>query len=339
MTNQRPEISAVKMPTIHDAVREQRLDMIEQLLGWIAPVDCRDDKDRTPLHIAAEEGNGAIVRLLLDRGANVDASDSDEYTPLHIAARYDHVQVALLLLDNDANIDAKNNLGFTPLREAIFYGRNKVVELLTSRNADVNADPWGRGLLDYAVYHLEEKICHFYDYDCYYNGKPPNNVLAQQDLFRCITKHVIKLYVAGLYLSRDNIHEVEEQIKRNYSDYSVHLACRKELETIRDRKLNKQATKQITLYDALIKCTVPRFSEESIKFLETIDYADFPLYGNLMKTNLNNIKRRRELISSAKESFHALNKRIRLPSEILEKIFGELENRDLRNLVSCCSAK
>ena len=94
-----------------------------------------------------------------------------------------------------------------------------------------------------------------------------------------------------------------------------------------------------SLYDALIKCNVSRLSEESLKVLETIDYGDFPMYGNLMKTNLRNNKQKSKLIESAKMIVDDLIKRKKLPLGIIKRIVCELGNRDLRNLVSCCSTR
>jgi GA-binding protein transcription factor beta len=37
--------------------------------------DARTKVDRTPLHIAAQEGHTGIVSLLLDHGAEVDSED------------------------------------------------------------------------------------------------------------------------------------------------------------------------------------------------------------------------------------------------------------------------
>ena len=311
------------------AVCEQRLEMVEDLLREGAQVDSRDEKVRTPLHIAAGVGNEDIVRLLSNRGANVDAIDSYGQTPLHFAAINGHERVALLLLDNYADIDARDSQGSSPLYEATNNGHNRVVELLISRNADVNLAPCPEATLGCALQKLGDMFNYYYSCE----QEDPTD-----DLVRCITVHIIKLHAAGLYLNGDNLYHLEEEIQC-CPDYTLNLSeCRRELERIIDRKLNKQVSQAISLCDASITCNVNQcvFSEESIEFLETIDYSDFPVYGNFMQSNLNNIKRRRKLISAAKESFHALNKRTRLPSEILERIFCELRNRDLNNLISCC---
>lgn len=54
-----------------------------------------------------------------------------------------------------------------------------------------------------------------------------------------------------------------------------------------------------------------------------------------MKTNLKNNKQRSKLIHLGKESFYTLYREKKLPLEIIEKIVCELENQDLKSLISC----
>jgi len=48
-------------------------------------VDAKDDRGRTPLHRACENGHTATALALIDRGADIYADDFDERTPLHRA--------------------------------------------------------------------------------------------------------------------------------------------------------------------------------------------------------------------------------------------------------------
>lgn len=124
---------------------------------------------RTPLHVAARDGDDAAVQQLLDRGAAIDAVDARGYTaltlavaghhagvvrallargasaspaqesPLIAAARAGDVDVVELLLDHGAPIEPRDHLGRGPLYWAAYLGHRAVVELLLDRGADVHA--------------------------------------------------------------------------------------------------------------------------------------------------------------------------------------------------------
>lgn len=48
-------------------------------------VNLTQEGGKTPLHWAAEKGNGTIVRLLLDNGADINAQTDDGNSPLSLA--------------------------------------------------------------------------------------------------------------------------------------------------------------------------------------------------------------------------------------------------------------
>lgn len=55
---------------------------------------------------AAENGHFASVKRLLADQVTVDCVDDQQRTPFHLAARSDHVSVVLLLIEHGANVNA-----------------------------------------------------------------------------------------------------------------------------------------------------------------------------------------------------------------------------------------
>jgi hypothetical protein len=97
------------------------------------PVDIKSTfKDRTPLHYAVMEGHVEIGQLLLNHGADVNSQQDDGYTPLHLAALNERFEFMRLLLDHGANVHARNQEGETPSQLWLWPGPNEKVSQLFS---------------------------------------------------------------------------------------------------------------------------------------------------------------------------------------------------------------
>ena len=70
---------------------------------------------KSPLHIAAGEGQLQMVEFLLHKGARVDSRDKLLRTPLHLACQAGHIVVVKLLLENNADPYEKDNSGRTAM--------------------------------------------------------------------------------------------------------------------------------------------------------------------------------------------------------------------------------
>ena len=116
------------------------------LLDDKAKVDSKDSRWRTPLMLAAEEGNEAIVKLLLESGSAIESKDKIERTSLMLAVLTGHEAVVKLLLDNEAVIESRDKYEQTSLAIAAKNGREAVVKLLLDtgkvdvNSRDVNGD-------------------------------------------------------------------------------------------------------------------------------------------------------------------------------------------------------
>ncbi len=111
---------------------------------------------RSPLHVAADEGNHARVERLLAAGAELDAGDDDADTALHLAARAgesaSHLAIVADLLAAGADPDKANSDGERPLLSAA--GSKAFTAALLAGGADPDAtDPDG----DTALHRVEDR--------------------------------------------------------------------------------------------------------------------------------------------------------------------------------------
>ncbi|MEA2016876.1 MAG: ankyrin repeat domain-containing protein [Campylobacterota bacterium] len=123
---------------LNDAVVDNDLALVKQLIqdGW-------DDINikthaRTPLFQAVQEGNIEIVRVLINANADLNIADSDGWTPLYNSINNKTHEISKLLIEKGADLNIASNNGRTPLRNSIILKTNEISKLLIEKGADFN---------------------------------------------------------------------------------------------------------------------------------------------------------------------------------------------------------
>jgi ankyrin repeat protein len=114
-----------------------------ELAKWLIMAHAEDVNakcydDRTPLHVASQEGHVDAVHVLLDHGAYVNPQDNTNWMPLHFASSEGHLEVVQLLLEHEATLNPRNIAGSSPVYLASQLGHLEVVQLLGGHGADVH---------------------------------------------------------------------------------------------------------------------------------------------------------------------------------------------------------
>lgn len=120
------------------AAKQGNVSKLNELLEGNVSVNCVDETDWTPLHLAirgedgrrARGGSPEAVKLLLEKEANPNAVGENGWTPLHWAAAKGDVESARLLLEARADINAVDRWQRTPVSVAAHHGKIEVIKLI-----------------------------------------------------------------------------------------------------------------------------------------------------------------------------------------------------------------
>jgi len=97
-----------------EAIINNGIDEVLELIEKGADVRARSQWGKTPLHYACSYGRTELVLKLIKKGADIGASDKWGQTPLHYACVYGNSELALMLIEKGADVGARTNGGSTP---------------------------------------------------------------------------------------------------------------------------------------------------------------------------------------------------------------------------------
>ncbi|XP_067670096.1 putative ankyrin repeat protein RF_0381 [Haliotis asinina] len=120
----------------------------------IADIETRGGDGRTPVMVAARNGQKRVFDLLVKKGCNLHVMDDLGDTVLHVACCSDSVYIVTYLLSNRiVDIEATGEYGLTPVMCAAMEGQTKVFNVLVSKGCDRSVvDDEGENILHAACY-------------------------------------------------------------------------------------------------------------------------------------------------------------------------------------------
>ena len=137
---------------LHLATENGSEKMVRFLVSQGANVNVSNEYGETPLHLAITSGSLSVIRFLVDSGADVHAADRGGQTALELAAAEDNEDVARFLIDKGVNIRFQGGGSDTPLHRAVAHDAQNVVSLLLKKGVSVDVvNEYGQSPLFYAA--------------------------------------------------------------------------------------------------------------------------------------------------------------------------------------------
>ena len=112
------------------------LDALQFLLVIGVNVDYANEKRKTALLVASQQGHKEMVNYLIAANADVNTSDVDSRSALIIASEKNDVELAQILLNAKANPNHQRNDGNTSLHIASYNNYNELAVMLIEFGAD-----------------------------------------------------------------------------------------------------------------------------------------------------------------------------------------------------------
>ena len=124
---------------LHAAAAKGDATEIERLVKAGSPINARDSRARTPLHVAVYMRKPAVARTLLQFGADPNAFESQQYDIVTIAAVADDVSMLKLALEGGCKAtNITSPYQGTALIAAAHLGHDEVVRTLIAAKAPLD---------------------------------------------------------------------------------------------------------------------------------------------------------------------------------------------------------
>ncbi len=117
-------------------------------ISAVPPVSMQDTSKENMLYLfmeAIDDGNWRLVEYFLDRGIDVNGTNDREETPLMIAAGEHQPQIVRLLIERGADVNYLNSEGRTALMYAAEEGADEAIRILIENGADPKMHGSDRG--------------------------------------------------------------------------------------------------------------------------------------------------------------------------------------------------
>lgn len=182
------------------SIEDNNQDAVQLFMTCGVDLEAQDDRNWTPLMVAAFNGNMELAELLIKCGSRITTRDKTGYTPLHWAAYNGHVDMVKMLLEKGSEVDIPSYFGWTALMQSATRGHLLVCAYLLFRGADVNAsstDGWtslhkasNNGHVEVVKLLLDKGANRFARYQ---DGSTPLDLAMRakhQDIVEMLDKHI-----------------------------------------------------------------------------------------------------------------------------------------------------
>lgn len=137
------------------AVKRNSPSAFQLLLSCQLNVWTADKLGENVYHKCCKHGRDECLRILCEYDATfLNCGDNDNYTPLHLASMFGEADcVKVLLTYDNVNVNVKDGANYTPLHWAAMYGEVNCINVIIAHDdVDVNVkDDWNRTPLEWAV--------------------------------------------------------------------------------------------------------------------------------------------------------------------------------------------
>ena len=122
------------------AVEEGHYNIAEKLVSLGADLDASDNESQTPLHYAVKLGMEDMAKLLVDNDADVEYADDKDNTPLHLALQNNQQEIARMIIEKGIDLDTTDDEGNTYLHLALKNNQPAIASMLIEAGADTEAE-------------------------------------------------------------------------------------------------------------------------------------------------------------------------------------------------------